>query len=274
MPNRDPFRLGQLKDYLEYFREIGIEGLSCRTSPPSSRGTATDSKGGITPVRSKVGPENATGFDKGNEGEQAGPLSLFEEYMVNGHNDDTLEKIREDLGDCKRCPLCSTRTHIVFGSGNPKARLVFVGEAPGADEDMQGLPFVGKAGQLLTKIIESIGLKREEVYICNVIKCRPPNNRFPEKDEISICSPFLLRQLEAIRPKIICCLGAAAAQTVLKTKSSIGLLRGRFQDYRGAKVLATYHPAYLLRNPEAKRDVWEDMKKIRALLEGLEKAGG
>jgi uracil-DNA glycosylase family 4 len=219
-------------------------------------------------------PENVTKFENGNKAEQAEPLSLFDAGLVNTHNDETLERIREDLGDCKRCRLCSTRTHIVFGSGNPSARLVFVGEAPGADEDMQGVPFVGKAGQLLTKIIESIGLEREEVYICNVIKCRPPNNRFPEKDEITICSPFLLRQLEAIRPKIICCLGAAAAQTVLRTKSSIGWLRGRFQDYRGAKVLATYHPAYLLRNPEAKRDVWEDMKKIRTQLEGLEKAEG
>jgi len=273
MSNKDTFRLGQLKDYLEYFREIGIEGLSCRMAPPSSRGTATGEKGGMASAGSKVDSENAAGFDKRNKGEQAEPLSLFEDSLVNKHNDDTLEKIREDLGDCKRCQLCSTRTHIVFGSGNPEARLVFVGEAPGADEDMQGLPFVGKAGQLLSKIIESIGLRREEVYICNVIKCRPPNNRFPEKDEITMCSPFLLRQLEAIRPKIICCLGAAAAQTVLRTKSSIGGLRGRFQDYRGAKVLATYHPAYLLRNPEAKRDVWEDMKKIRALLEGLERAG-
>jgi uracil-DNA glycosylase family 4 len=274
MSDKGSFRLDQLKDYLEYFREMGIEWVSCRSAPPTSKGTATDLEGGISPVRSKVVQKNITGLDQGNKGEQAKTLSLFEEFLGNRHNDDTLEKIREDLGDCRRCQLCSTRTHIVFGSGNPKAQLVFVGEAPGADEDMQGLPFVGKAGQLLTKIIESIGLNREEVYICNVIKCRPPNNRFPEKDEITTCSPFLLRQLEAIRPKIICCLGAAAAQTVLRTKSSIGWLRGRFQDYRGAKVLATYHPAYLLRNPEAKRDVWEDMKKIRAVLEGLERTGG
>jgi uracil-DNA glycosylase family 4 len=185
----------------------------------------------------------------------------------------TLEEIREDIGDCRRCKLCAKRTNIVFGSGNSEARLVFVGEGPGADEDAQGLPFVGRAGQLLTKIIESIQLQREEVYICNVVKCRPPENRVPEKDEIATCSPFMLGQLAVIKPRIICCLGATAAQTLLCTTAFMGKLRGQFYDFQAAQLIATYHPAYLLRNPNAKRDVWEDMKKIRALME-CEKAAG
>src|SRR5262245_51567671 len=179
---------------------------------------------------------------------------------------DGLQVIRQDLGDCQRCKLAPLRTNIVFGSGNPNADLVFVGEAPGYDEDQQGLPFVGRAGQLLTKIIESIELKREEVYICNVLKCRPPENRNPEPDEVLACNPFLKRQLAAIRPKIVCCLGTFAAQTVLQTASSISKLRGKFFDMDGMRVIATFHPAYLLRSPEKKREVWEDRKQIRAEL--------
>jgi uracil-DNA glycosylase family 4 len=178
----------------------------------------------------------------------------------------SLESIREEIGDCQRCKLAPRRTNIVFGSGNPNAELVFVGEAPGADEDEQGLPFVGRAGQLLTKIIESIDLKRDEVYICNVLKCRPPENRKPEPDEIAACNPFLKKQLAAIRPKIVCCLGTFAAQTVLQNASPISMLRGKFFDMDGIRVIATFHPAYLLRSPEKKRDVWEDMKQIRAEL--------
>jgi uracil-DNA glycosylase family 4 len=177
-----------------------------------------------------------------------------------------LESIRTELGDCRRCKLAPMRTNIVFGSGNPGAELVFVGEAPGYDEDQQGLPFVGRAGQLLTKIIESINLKREDVYICNVLKCRPPENRNPEPDEVASCNPFLKKQLAAIRPKVVCCLGTFAAQTVLQTASSISKLRGKFFDMDGMRVIATFHPAYLLRSPEKKRDVWEDMKQIRAEL--------
>ncbi len=177
-----------------------------------------------------------------------------------------LQAIRADIGDCRRCKLAPTRTHIVFGSGNPNAELVFVGEAPGYDEDQQGLPFVGRAGQLLTKIIESIDLKREDVYICNVLKCRPPDNRNPEPDEVAMCNPFLKRQLATIRPKIVCCLGTFAAQTVLQTGASISKLRGKFLDMDGMRVIATFHPAYLLRSPDKKREVWEDMKQIRAEL--------
>jgi uracil-DNA glycosylase family 4 len=177
-----------------------------------------------------------------------------------------LDAIRHELGDCQRCKLAPRRTNIVFGSGNASAELVFVGEAPGYDEDQQGLPFVGRAGQLLTKIIESINLKREDVYICNVLKCRPPDNRNPEPDEVASCNPFLRKQLAAIRPKVVCCLGTFAAQTVLQTAASISKLRGRFFDMEGMRVIATFHPAYLLRSPEKKREVWEDMKQIRAEL--------
>jgi DNA polymerase len=179
---------------------------------------------------------------------------------------ESLEEIRRHLGDCQRCRLAGGRTHIVFGQGNPHARLVFVGEGPGADEDRQGLAFVGPAGQLLTKIITAMHLTREEVYICNVIKCRPPGNRDPEPDEIQACRPFLERQLAAIAPEVICTLGAFAAQTLLDTTEPISRLRGRFHDFKGFKLMPTYHPAYLLRNPDQKRVVWEDVQKIMTLL--------
>ena len=174
----------------------------------------------------------------------------------------TLDRVREELGDCTRCKLHSTRTQIVFGVGNPKADLVFVGEAPGADEDAQGEPFVGRAGQLLTKIIEAMGMRREDVYICNILKCRPPNNRPPEADEIVTCQPFLLKQLQAIGPKFICTLGGPATQTLLQTKEPISRLRGKFSDFHGIPLLPTFHPAYLLRNPSEKKTVWEDMKLL------------
>ena len=198
----------------------------------------------------------------------ASPLPLGEGSRASGAAGEgpSLDLIRAEIGDCQRCKLARTRTNIVFGSGNPHAELVFVGEAPGYDEDQQGLPFVGRAGQLLTKIIESINLKREDVYICNVLKCRPPENRNPELDEVASCNPFLRKQLATIRPKIVCCLGTFAAQTVLQTAAPISKLRGKFFDMAGIRVIATFHPAYLLRSPEKKRDVWEDMKQIRAEL--------
>jgi len=175
---------------------------------------------------------------------------------------ETLADIRTDLGDCQRCRLARGRNKIVFGDGNPKAKLVFVGEGPGFEEDQQGKPFVGAAGQLLTRIIEAINLTRSQVYICNIVKCRPPGNRNPEPDEINTCIPFLERQIAAIQPDFICALGTVAAQTLLRTTTPISRLRGRFHEYRGIRVLPTYHPAYLLRNPEKKRDVWEDMKML------------
>ena len=179
---------------------------------------------------------------------------------------ETLGRIQADLGDCQRCGLASGRTHIVFGEGNPQARLVFVGEGPGFEEDRSGRPFVGPAGQLLSKIIGAMKLKREQVYICNVIKCRPPNNRNPNTDEIQSCRPFLERQLSVIAPEVICTLGTFAAQTLLNTTAPVSRLRGRFHEYRGIQLMPTFHPAYLLRSPERKREVWEDMQKIMALL--------
>ncbi len=200
----------------------------------------------------------------------AGP-SLFESF--DKVPDDTLLKIRTDLGECTRCKLHRTRNKIVFGDGNPKAELVFVGEGPGHDEDMQGLPFVGRAGKLLNQMIEAMGLQRKDVYICNVVKCRPPENRAPEKDEVAECSPFLLRQIDAIAPKVIVCLGSTAAQTVLETNRGISQFRGQWLEFRGRKLMATYHPAYLLRNPSAKSEVWKDLQKVMAVL-GLETKKG
>jgi len=191
----------------------------------------------------------------------AGPPTTEDEPTM-----ETLDTVRTDLGDCQRCKLAGERTNLVFGVGNPNADLMFVGEAPGRDEDRQGEPFVGRAGQLLTKIIEAIGLKREDVYIANILKCRPPNNRDPQPDEVTACSPFLHRQIEAIRPTVIVALGAYAAKNLLETERAISKLRGRFHEYRGTLLMPTYHPAYLLRNPQAKRPVWEDMQLVRDLL--------
>jgi DNA polymerase len=178
-----------------------------------------------------------------------------------------LQMLADEVKTCMKCSeLCSTRTQTVFADGSLGAELCFIGEAPGADEDAQGLPFVGAAGQLLNKIIAACGLKREDVYICNILKCRPPNNRNPEPDEVFSCSPFLKRQIASIQPKVVCCLGKFAAQTMLRSGDSITRLRGQFHDIDGMRVIATFHPAYLLRSPEKKREVWEDMKQIRAEL--------
>ena len=173
-----------------------------------------------------------------------------------------LDALRQEVSNCRNCDLHLTRRNLVFGSGNPKARLIFVGEAPGHEEDMQGLPFVGRAGQLLTKIIEAMGLKRNDVYIANILKCRPPNNRMPLPTEILACEENVKRQIETIRPKVICTLGKFASQTLLRTQTPITVLRGNFQEYNGIKVMPTFHPAYLLRNPADKKLVWQDMKKV------------
>jgi uracil-DNA glycosylase len=191
--------------------------------------------------------------------------SFFDSFQrVEG---DSLERIREDIGpNCTRCKLHKGRTKIVFGVGNPKAELMFVGEGPGRDEDLKGEPFVGRAGKLLTQMIEAMSLTREDVYIANVVKCRPPENRLPEKDEIATCSPFLLRQIDVIKPKVICCLGSCSSQTLLQTAQGISKFRGEWFDFRGAKLMGTYHPAYLLRNPAAKGEVWKDLQKVMAVL--------
>jgi DNA polymerase len=178
-----------------------------------------------------------------------------------------LAAVREFIGLCTRCKLHGLgRRTVVFGSGNADADLMFVGEAPGADEDEQGLPFVGRAGQLLTKIIEAIGMRRDDVYIANVIKCRPPGNRNPEPDEVATCEPFLAQQIDIVKPRVIVALGTFAAHLLLRTDAPISRIRGVVHAYRGASLIPTFHPAYLLRSPDRKRDVWEDMKKVRALL--------
>jgi uracil-DNA glycosylase family 4 len=227
---------------------IAMAGAKSRTAVPPATPSAANAIAGASPVAIPVAP---------------GP-SLFE--AVERVPGETLDDIRADLGECTRCRLHKTRNKIVFGVGNPKAELVFVGEGPGHDEDVQGEPFVGRAGKLLTQMIEAMSLRRDDVYICNVVKCRPPENRLPEKDEIATCSPFLLRQLAAIQPKVICCLGACAAQTMLATTQGISKFRGEWFDFRGSKLIATYHPAYLLRNPPAKSEVWKDLQKVMAVL--------
>lgn len=187
-------------------------------------------------------------------------LALWGKPLPTGH--ESLTEIRRDLGDCQRCGLARNRSHIVFGAGAPRSRIVFVGEAPGYNEDKQGLPFVGAAGKLLTRIIQSINLEREQVYICNIIKCRPPENRNPLPEEIAACTPFVERQIRAIQPDYICALGKFAAQTLLNTSQPISRLRGRFHPYGTIRLLPTFHPAFLLHHPERKRDVWEDMKLL------------
>ncbi|PIR17613.1 MAG: hypothetical protein COV46_03510 [Deltaproteobacteria bacterium CG11_big_fil_rev_8_21_14_0_20_49_13] len=190
------------------------------------------------------------------------PQEIASSPLRTPRNDNALDKIRVEIGDCKRCKLSKARKNIVFGVGNPHAELIFIGEGPGADEDDQGEPFVGRAGQLLTKIIGAMGLKRSDVYIGNIVKCRPPNNRAPEPDEIEACTPFLMKQIEAIKPKVIVCLGATAAKDILKTEVPISKLRGKFLDWNGYKLMPTFHPAFLLRNPNMKRPVWEDMQAV------------
>src|SRR5713226_7764887 len=279
----------KLSDRLVFYEDLGINlfyanrGAALSTPPQrnadsaveateedtplskSTRKSEPQQKAVSVPVRS-ASPKQLAAATADIFGASAGP-SLFS--AVQTMPGDTLLKIREDLGECTRCKLHTTRNKIVFGDGNPKAELVFVGEGPGADEDAQGLPFVGRAGKLLTQMIEAMGLQRKDVYICNVVKCRPPENRQPEEDEVSTCSPFLLRQIDAIAPKVIVCLGAVAAKTLLQTNRGISHFRGEWLEFRGRKLLATYHPAYLLRNPPAKSEVWKDLQKVMAVL-GLE----
>ena len=195
----------------------------------------------------------------------AGPAAIF--ASADRDPEAELADLRVEIGDCRRCRLSEKRTQVVFGTGSPRARLMFVGEGPGYEEDRQGLPFVGRAGQLLNRILQAMGMSREEVYIANIVKCRPPENRTPLPDECDTCSPFLWRQIAILRPRVICALGSVAVQTLLKTSSSISRLRGEFRCLEdGTPVMPTFHPAYLLRNPEKKKEVWEDMKKIMALL--------
>jgi uracil-DNA glycosylase len=278
----------QLQEHLRFAAELGVAGVSrdpvWRTRPHKGVGSpletassemaqkssfsAGDRQPAPDPSRMGSSLETASSemaqkssFSAGSGQPAPDPLMVFRGGA------EALVAIRDDLGDCTRCKLHTLgRRQIVYGVGNPDADLMFVGEAPGADEDLQGEPFVGRAGQLLTKIIEAINLRRDDVYIANVIKCRPPGNRNPEPDEVDQCEPFLFRQIEVVKPKVIVALGKFAAQTLLRTLDPISRLRGRVYDYRGAKLIPTFHPAYLLRNPASKREVWEDMKLVRSLL--------
>ena len=270
----------KLAKRLNFYHDIGIPlfyrdraAMGGPPAPADTRATTTIREEETLPktVRKPIPPPTPS---PAAAGAQTVPIlppppkaSLFD--AVDRIVDDTLLKVRTDLGDCTRCKLHSTRNKIVFGDGHPQAQLVFVGEGPGHDEDIQGLPFVGRAGNLLTQMIEAMGLQRKDVYICNVVKCRPPENRAPERDEVSSCSPFLLRQLDTIAPKVIVCLGSVAAQTLLQTNRGISHFRGQWLEFRGHRLLATYHPAYLLRNPSAKGEVWKDLQKVMAVL-GLE----
>jgi DNA polymerase len=243
----------QLNEHLKFAAELGVAGVS--------RDPAWRTRPGDALVLRQAQDERTA------EPPLALSASKGEPVTFSASPAEALAAVRADIGDCTRCKLhAQGRTQIVFGVGNPDADLMFVGEAPGADEDIQGFPFVGRAGQLLTKIIEAIDLKREEVYIANVIKCRPPGNRNPEPDEVATCEPFLFQQIDIIKPKVIVALGKFGAQTLLRTLDPISRLRGRVYEFRGAKLVPTFHPAYLLRNPSSKREVWEDMKLVRTLL--------
>lgn len=259
----------EIAAWLEFYQELGIDefllepreavsptqGDAAPPRPPDLRPLNADSQP-LAPGSRPLTPGSAS----------ARTLNLFEAEAPRRPERETLDEIRADLGDCQRCKLAGGRKTIVFGQGNPRAEVVFIGEGPGADEDEQGLPFVGRAGRLLNRMLQMVGIRREDVYICNVVKCRPPGNRTPERDEVEACSPFLYRQIEAIRPRLVCCLGAPAVRTVLGLKDGILKLRGRFYDFGNAKALATVHPAYVLRNPREEKILREDFEKVRDFL--------
>ncbi|HVO25841.1 MAG TPA: uracil-DNA glycosylase [Candidatus Margulisiibacteriota bacterium] len=250
--------LDQVRAYLEYQRSAGLDAVPRRPRPPAT------AQGGQQPPAPPASSPTATQAPA--PAVRAAAADLFAAPGVRRAL--TLDELRAELGDCQRCKLCRGRTHIVFGVGNPQATLMFVGEGPGRDEDLQAEPFVGRAGQLLTEIItKGMKLRREDVYIANVIKCRPPENRNPEPDEIAACQPFLLRQIEIIQPKVLVALGTFAAQTLLGLKTPISRLRGHWYDFQGIRLMPTLHPAYLLRNPNDKRLVWEDIKTVLRELE-------
>jgi uracil-DNA glycosylase len=272
--------LQDTREQLAYLHELGVENLGTgnlanglRTQPareqlrsestslatPSDERPLSRSRIGLTadnPASPQVVQPTVNLF-----GDISAPTVKLEQSL------ETFEEIWADIGNCTRCPLYERRTNIVHTEGNPRARLMFVGEAPGADEDAQARPFVGRAGQLLTKIIEAIGFKREEVLIGNVNRCRPPGNRPPTEEEASMCKPFLLREIAAVQPEVIVVLGNTATRNLLNTKVGITRLRGNFQDYHGVKVMPTFHPAYLLRDPSKKQETWQDLKKVRDYLD-------
>ena len=252
----------ELASWLRYYRELGFTHLYRHESPRPAKQKNAQMAQKLEDRSRQSDPSNQKSAKSADFARQQ-PGSLFAAVAPR----ETLEQIRHDLGDCRRCKLCTGRKNIVFGSGNPIAELVFVGEGPGADEDEQGLPFVGRAGQLLTEMIEK-GMKipRPDVYICNIVKCRPPDNRKPEKDEVAACRQFVERQLDAIHPRVICALGATAAETLLNVRQTMGSLRGRWFEFHGIPLLVTFHPSYLLRDPTKKRDAWADLKALLAFL--------
>jgi len=256
--------IGDLKRHLEFQKSMGVARVPIEKKAKEETIPKAPEKEPVkTQPKAQTSPEKKDDVIRIEE--QIGIFDASAKKM-------TLEEIRAEIGDCTRCKLHEGRTNLVFGEGNPKARLVFVGEGPGRDEDLQGKPFVGRSGQLLTKIIEAMGLKREDVYICNVVKCRPPENRTPEPDEMATCEQFLFKQVRAINPEVIVCLGSTAAQSVLKSKLSLGSLRGKFHQFGRAKLMVTYHPAALLRNPNFKKPLWEDMQVVMKEL-GISKPG-
>jgi uracil-DNA glycosylase family 4 len=250
----DKLLLDSVRDYIAQIREEGMDGLPVKDRPIVA--ARDDSR--RSAIVDRPSP-SATALS-------ALPIDLFSKYPGLDKTDD-LEALRAFIGDCTRCKLHSGRTNLVFGVGDPKAELMFIGEGPGADEDAKGEPFVGRAGQLLTDIIErGMGMQRSEVYICNVVKCRPPGNRNPEPDEVEACEPFLFRQIEVVKPRVIVGLGTFAVQSVLKVKTPISKLRGNWHEVRGIKMMPTFHPAYLLRNPGDKRLVWSDIQEVMRTL--------
>jgi DNA polymerase len=293
--------LASLRDYVEQIREEGLEGLegeavhggmAASPTPPRTRAKAAASPAGTAaavsrseaaPARTVAAPApsaSATGVAPETPSARTAEAGLFATdtaYLYPAlEKTADLAMLRAFIGECTRCKLAPLRTNLVFGVGNPKAELMFVGEAPGADEDLRGEPFVGRAGQLLTDIIErGMGMTRAEVYICNVIKCRPPENRNPEADEVAACEPFLFRQIDLVRPRVIVGLGTFAVQAVLKLKTPISKLRGNWHEVRGIKMMPTFHPAYLLRNPSEKRVVWADIQEVmRELGRPIPQRGG
>ena len=250
----DPLALAQ---HLRFYQELGVTGIS---RDASWRRRAEFPSAAADALAAAVAVAQAEADEKDAPAIPVIPMTLV-------RSAEALASIRDELGECTRCSLhAQGRKQIVFGVGNPAADIMFVGEAPGADEDTQGVPFVGRAGQLLTKMIEAMGLSREEVYIANVLKCRPPNNRDPLPDEVASCEPFLFQQIASIQPKVIVALGAFAARTLLKTQDPISRLRGRVFEYRGSSLIPTFHPSFLLRSPGYKREAWDDLKKALAVL--------
>lgn len=276
--------LNETREQVAYFKELGVQNLENGSSLSETLGTtlpttepmlreSVRSQPGMSTSAAQARVAGKTAFL--NEAFSAPSETLFRRVIAEPvripQSSETFEEIWADIGDCTRCPLHQERTNIVQTDGNRKARLMFVGEAPGADEDAQARPFVGRAGQLLTKIIEAIGLKREEVLIGNVNRCRPPRNRPPTPEEASMCKPFLLREIAAVQPEVIVVMGNTAMRNLLDIKEGITRVRGQFQDYHGVKVMPTFHPAYLLRDPSKKKETWEDLKKVRDYLDSNRK---